>query len=126
MSKKIEAVKSAVFYAQQDPEKLATLVAELITDVVTSVKVQGATSVKNNATTGTTSTYTGKAFSQYDDEMADTVTLTIKQAVEGVSISAGVVTITSAVTDGTKFIVKGAVGTVTAELEVTVTVPEAG
>ena len=124
MSKKVEAIKSMVFYARQDPEALANLIAGVVTDVVITVEVSGATSITNDATEGATSEYAGQAFSQYGDKMTDTVTLSLKQAVTGVTISNGVVTIANTVEDGTKFIVKGAVGTVVAELEVTVIVPE--
>lgn len=124
MSKKVKAIKSMVFYARQDPEAFANLIAGVVTDVVTTVEVYGATSVVNDTTKGATSDYVGQAFSQYGDEMADAVTLSLKETVSGVTISGGVVTIANTVEDGTKFIVKGAVGTVVAELEVTVTVPE--
>lgn len=120
MSKKIEAIAKQVFYSNQDPVSLAKTVASLITDVVTTTKVFGSATVESNATTGTTSTYTGKAYSQYGDDMADAVTLTLKQAVTGVSIAGGVVTIANTVVTGTKFTVVGTANAKTSELEVTV------
>ena len=92
MSKKIEAIKDMVFYAQQKPESLATLIAGLVTDVVTGIKVDGATSI--NVPTGDiaeTATYTASALSQYGDEMSNSVTLALNETVTGVAISDGVV-----------------------------------
>ena len=118
MSKKIEAIKDMVFYAQQKPESLATLIAGLVTDVVTSIKVDGATSI--NVPTGDiaeTATYTASALSQYGDEMSNSVTLALNEAVTGVAISGGVVSVSkTAVAE--KFVLKATCGTVTQLVEV--------
>lgn len=122
MSKKLESIKSQVFYAIQNPHELATTIASLIADVVTSVKVTGPTIVESDTVDGATATYVGKAYSQYEDEMADAVTLTLKQAVTGVAIAEGVVTIANTVVDNTTFTVVGTCGAKTFELLVTVNV----
>lgn len=91
MSNKFEVVKKAVFYAEQNPSALAEIIAGTITDVATTVKVSGASSIPV-ATTGTanTSTYTAEVRSQYDDIMdGASVTFALKAAVTGVSVNSG-------------------------------------
>lgn len=113
MSKKIEAIKEMVFFAQQDPEKLATVIAGVVTDVVTAVKISGAESINvPTGDTANTSTYTAKALSQFGDEMSNTVTLALNEAVTGVSISSGVVSVAKTAT-AESFVVKATCGTVT-------------
>lgn len=117
MSKKIEAIKKAVFYAQQDPEALATVIAGTVTDVVTTVEISGASSITKPTSDSVTESYTGKALSQYGDGMTNTVTLALKTAVTGVSISNGTVTVdTTATADS--FTLKATCGAVTAEMKV--------
>lgn len=123
MSKKLDAIKKAVFYAHENPTELAKIISGAVTDVVSKVTVSGATEIILDTTSGSTSEYTGKAFSQYGDTMTNSVTLALKESVTGVSISDGTVTVAKTVTDGTTFVVKGTSGTVTGELEVTVKVP---
>lgn len=125
MSKKLEAIKKAVFYAQQNPSELAKILADNISDVAKSVVVSGATSIELDTTNGSTSAYTAKAFSQFGDEMDSAVTLALKEAVTGVSISDGTVTVAKTVADGTTFVVKGTCGNAVGELTVTVVIPEA-
>ena len=120
--KKLEALTDAVFYAQQDPKKLATILADIISDVVTSVAVFGAVEIVLDTESGSTAEYTGKALSQFGDEMDETVTLALKEAVTGVSISDGTVTVDKTVADGTTFVIEGTCGSVTGELTVTVKV----
>ena len=125
MSNKLDVVKNQIFYANQDPNSLAKTISDLITDVVTTVKVSGPTEIELDTTDGSTATYTGQAYSQFVDKMSSEVTLSLKTEVTGVSILAGVVTVVSTVVDGTTFVVKGVVGSVTNELTVTVNVTEA-
>ncbi len=120
--KKLEALTDAVFYAQQDPKKLATILADVVSDVVTSVAVFGAVEIVLDTENGSTAEYTGKAISQFGDEMSDAVTLSLKEEVTGVSISDGTVTVAKTVENGTTFVVKGTCGSVTGELTVTVKV----
>ena len=125
MSKKLDIIKKAVFYAHENPTELATILAGNISDVATKVVVSGATSIDLDTTSGSTANYVGKVLSQFGDEMDRSVTLTLKSAVTGVSISSGTVTVVKTVTDGTKFVVKGTCGSVVGELEVTVNVASA-
>lgn len=122
MSKKLDTIKKAVFYAHENPTDLAKILSDSISDVATSVVVSGATSITLDTTDGSTSVYTGKAFSQFGDEMDSSVTLALKAAVTGVSISDGTVTVAKTVTDGTTFVVKGTCGSAVGELTVTVEV----
>lgn len=122
MSKKLDAITKAVFYAHEKPSELAKIIAGSVADTVTSVVVSGATEINLDKTNGSTATYTGKAFSQFGDAMTSSVTLALKAAVEGVTISGGTVTIAKTVTNGTTFVVKGTSGSVTGELTVTVKV----
>ena len=119
MSKKLEHLKKAVFYSQQKPELLAELLCDLVTDVATSISIEGATSIKKPATGNSTETYTAKVLSQYGDVMTGTPTLALKEAVTGVSISSGVVTVASTVT-ATEFVVKATSGTLSSEYTVTI------
>lgn len=119
MSKKLEQIKKAVFYSQQKPELLAELLEGLITDVATSISVEGAISIKKPDTGNVTETYTAKVFSQFGDEMSGTPTLALKESVEGVSISGGTVTVASTVT-ATSFILKATSGSLTSEYTVNI------
>lgn len=109
MSKKFEVIRNAVFYSQQEPEKLAKLLEGTISDVATSVTVAGDSSVVIPlGDTATTKTYTASVLSQYGDVMeGQSVTWSIPETT-GVSIgsstgilevaktaSAGKVTITA-------------------------------
>lgn len=119
MSKKIEAIKKAVFYAQQDPEALATLLSDVISDVATTVEISGASSIAIPESDSVTEEYLTAVLSQFGDEMGDqTITLAIKTAVTGVSISSGVVTVASTTT-ADSFVLKATSGTLTKEMTVT-------
>lgn len=122
MSKKLDAITKAVFYAHEKPSELAKIIAGSVTDTVTSVVVSGATEITLDTENGSTTKYTGKAFSQFGDAMSNSVTLALKAEVTGVTISSGTVTIAKTVTNGTTFVVKGTSGSVTGELTVTVKV----
>ena len=90
MSKKLEALKDAVFYAQQKPEVLATLLAGVITDTATSVCLSGASSI--TVPTGDTAveeTYTAEVLSQFGDTMSGTPTLALTETVTGVTVKIG-------------------------------------
>lgn len=96
-------------------------------DTATSITISGSSLVENDVTNGTTAKYTSVALSQFGDEMSGVeVTLSLKEAVTGVSISGGTVTIANTVADGTVFIIKGSAnsGAILAELKVTVVVPD--
>lgn len=102
MSEKFNALKKAVFYAQQKPEVLASYLADAISDVVSSVVISGADSIKTPAGgSSVTSTYSATVLSQYGDVMAgQSVSFSLKAAVTGVSVdsSTGVVTVANTVT----------------------------
>lgn len=120
MSKKLEAIKEMVFYTQQKPEKLATVIAGLVEDIATSIEVTGADSIKIGED-DVTSTYKAFVFSQYGDSMSgQTITFSLKESVTGVSVneSTGVVTVEST-TEGDSFTVVATSGTLTVEKTVT-------
>lgn len=119
MSKKLDYIKKAVFYSQQKPELLAELLNGIVTDVATSISIEGATSIKKPATGNATETYTAEVLSQYGDVMTGTPTIVLKEAVTGVSLSSGVVTVASTVT-ATEFVLKATSGSLTSEYTVTI------
>lgn len=90
MSKKFEVIRNAVFYSQQEPEKLAKLLEGTISDVATSVTVAGDSSVVIPlGDTATTKTYTASVLSQYGDVMdGQSITYSVTSAT-GVSINSG-------------------------------------
>ena len=116
MSNKFESIKKAVFYAHEKPEDLATLIAGVVSDVVTSIAISGANSIEvPTGDAGNTETYTAKVLSQYGDEMVgQTATFTLKSSVTGVSIRGGVVTVAKTATGGS-FTLVATCGAVTAE-----------
>lgn len=115
MTKKLRVIEDAVFHAQQNPKALARILEPLVTDVVSSVHINGADSIEVAASGGadSTSAFTGAAFSQYGDPMDNSVTLTLNEAVTGVSISNGTVTVVAG-TSAESFVLKATCGTVTA------------
>ena len=116
MSKKYDAIKRAVFYANQKPQLLADILEGAVSDAVTSVTLSGADSIKvPSGDTANTATYTAKAFSQFGDEMAgQSITIALKASVTGVSISSGVVSVAKTAT-ATSFTLTATCGTVVAE-----------
>lgn len=102
MSKKYEYVKKAVFYSEQKPDMLASLIAGTITDVVTSVTVSGDAEIEiPSGDTATTKTYTAEVLSQFGDVMSgQTVTWSVTSAT-GVSISNGVLSVGKTASAGT-------------------------
>lgn len=125
MSKKFDAIKKAVFYAHEKPEELANILESIVSDVVTSVAISGADSIKiPSGDTANTATYTAKALSQFGDEMTgQTITLALKASVTGVSISNGTVSVAKTAT-AESFTIKATCGTVTAEKTVALTAAE--
>lgn len=119
MSKKIEAIKDAVFYAQQKPEVLAQIIAGAVTDVATSISIEGASVVKKPTTGNATEDYSAKVISQFGDVMTGTPTLALKEAVTGVSVSGTTVTVASTVT-ATSFVLKATSGSLAAEKTITI------
>lgn len=119
MSKKLEYLKRVVFYSQQKPELLAELLCDTITDVATSVSISGADSITKPETGNATATYTAQVLSQYGDVMTGTPTLALKEAVTGVSISDGTVTVANTVT-ATEFTLKATSGSLTSEYTVSI------
>lgn len=118
MSKKLEAIKKAVFYAQQKPEMLANILAGVVSDIATSVEIAGADSITiPSGDTANTEDYTATILSQFGDTMTAEVTYTLKAAVTGVSISDNTVSVASTASAGS-FIVVATSGTVSAEKEV--------
>lgn len=121
MSNKLNAIREAVFYSKERPEKLAEIISGLVTDVATSITISGADSIEIPASNNTTSDYTATVFSQYGDKMTGTsVTLALKTAVTGVSISNCTVTVASTCT-ASSFILKATSGTVTKEKTIALT-----
>lgn len=119
MSKKLEALKDAVFYAQQKPEVLATLLAGVITDTATSVRLSGASSI--TVPTGDTAveeTYTAEVLSQFGDTMSGTPTLTLTETVTGVTVSGMKVSVAKTAT-ATSFTLKATSGSLSAQMTVT-------
>lgn len=116
MSNKYDAIKKAVFYAHEKPEALADILEGIVSDVVTSVALSGADSIEiPSGDTANTKTYTAKALSQFGDEMeGQTVTIALKSAVTGVSISSGVVSVAKTATEES-FTLTATCGTVVAE-----------
>lgn len=119
MSKKLEYIRKAVFYSQQKPELLAELLAGVVTDVATSVSIEGSTFIKKPASGNATASYTAKVLSQYGDVMTGTPTLALKEAVTGVSISDGTVTVASTVT-AKSFTIKATSGSLVGEYTVSI------
>ena len=122
MSNKYDAIKKAVFYAHENPEALADILEGIVSDVVTSVALNGADSIEiPSGDTDNTKTYTAKALSQFGDEMeGQTVTIALKSAVTGVSISSGVVSVAKTATEES-FTLTATCGTVVAEKTVALT-----
>lgn len=119
MSKKFEAIKKAAFYSKENPAELAKILEGVVTDTVSSVAVTGATEIKVPTGDDTTVTYEAKALSQFGDEMSNAVTLALKAATTGVTVSGKTVTVTKTATKKTKFVLVGTCGSVKGELEVT-------
>lgn len=111
MSKKTDTIKDMVFFAQQNPSALAELISSLVTDVVTTVKVNGATSITIPTGDSVTETYSAKALSQYGDEMSNSVTLSLEGEVTGVTISGDTVTVAKTAT-ADSFTIKATCGSV--------------
>lgn len=97
MSKKMEYMKKAVFYAKEKPETLAELLAGLVTDVFTDVVFTSApVEVEIPKSDNTTVTYVAEAQSQYGDKMSNEVTYALVATHEGATITtAGVLTVES-------------------------------
>lgn len=124
MSKRADFLKKAVFYAQQNPSALADYLYANIADTLDNVVISGAEVIENNDLNGvTTPAYTAVAYNAYGDVRSDSITLALKASVSGVSISEGVVTLTTDVADATTFIIKATIdGVIHGELPVTVAV----
>ena len=117
MSKKVDTIKNAVFYAQQKPEVLAEIIAGAVTDVATVVDIAGADSIGIPESGGASNTedYTATVFSQFGDVIAGaSVTFALDEAVTGVSVSNKTVTVTDATT-ADSFVLKATSGTVVAK-----------
>lgn len=97
MSKKMEYMKKAVFYAKEKPETLAELLAGLVTDVFTDVVFTSApVEVEIPKSDSTTVNYVAEAQSQYGDKMSNAVTYALVADHTGATITtAGVLTVES-------------------------------
>lgn len=97
MSKKMEYIKNAVFYAKEKPETLAELLAGLVTDVFTDVVFTSApVEVEIPKSDSTTVNYVAEAQSQYGDKMSNAVTYALVAEHTGAIITtAGVLTVES-------------------------------
>ena len=112
MSKKHEAIKKAVFYAQQKPDDLATILDGVVSDTVAKVVVTGDDSITIPASDSVSKTYSAKVYSSFGDEMTgQTITYALVESVTGVSISGAIVTVASTCT-ATSFGIKATCGTV--------------
>lgn len=119
MSKKLEALTEAVFYAQQKPEVLASLLAGVITDTATSVTLDGPDSVQLKADASVTADFTSAVLSQFGDTMSGTPTIALNESVTGVSVSGGTVTLTKDVT-ATAFTLKATSGSLSITKTITI------
>lgn len=125
MSKKLEAIKKAVFYAHENPIELAKILEANVSDVVTKVAIAGNSSIEiPSGDTDNTATYTATVFSQYGDVMTgQTVTFALDEAVTGVSVSDGVVTVSKTAT-AESFVLKATCGSVVEKKTIALTTPE--
>ena len=106
MSKKLDTLTKAVFYAEQKPEKLAEILAGNISDVATSVGISGpAKIIIPSGNIENTATYTASVLSQFGDAMEGAPVLTLKENVTGVSIADGVVSVAKTASAGTIYVV---------------------
>lgn len=125
MSKKYNYIKQAIFYANEKPDMLASLLEGVVSDVVVKTELFGADSIEiPTGDTPNTSTYTAKAFSQFGDEMTTPPTITLKASVTGVSISDGVVSVANTAT-AESFTLVATSGSVTSEKVVALAVVNA-
>lgn len=118
MSKKVDVIAQKIFYSQQNPEDLATIIAGLISDEVTFVEISGAKSINIPSADSVTEDYKAVALSQFGDAMSDSVTLSLNDTYTGVSISDGTVTVSSTATDDS-FVLKATCGSIEQLLSVT-------
>lgn len=103
MSKKMDYIKNAVFYAKEKPETLAELLAGLVTDVFTAVVFTSApVEVEIPSGDDVTATYVAEAQSQYGDKMSNAVTYSLVATHEGATIESatGVLTVTKSASAG--------------------------
>ena len=100
MSKKLETIKKAVFYAHENPNPLAEIIAGNVSDVVTSVAISGADSIDvPTGDTANTAEYSAVAFSQFGDEMSgQTITFSLKASVTGVTLSTNTISVANTAT----------------------------
>ena len=118
MTKKQKYMEDLVFHAQSKPSALGDVLASLVSDVVTDIKVSGAKTITIPASS-VDEDYTAVVYSQYGDVMESaSVTLALKSSVTGVSISDGTVTVDSTASAGT-FTITATSGTKVVEYEVT-------
>lgn len=100
MSKKFEYMKNVAFYSEQKPELLAKVLSGLVSDVATSVVIEGKTSINIPESSSVTEDYTAKLFSQFGDVMDSTsMTWAVVATGTGVSILNGTLTVESTATD---------------------------
>ena len=118
MSKKFEYIKKAVFYSQQNPAALATLIAGTVSDVATTVTVTGEAEITIPADEAVTKSYTATVLSQFGDVMqGETIVWSVTSAT-GVSISNGTLSVGKTASAGT-ITVTATDGTVSGSFEVT-------
>lgn len=112
MSKKLEKIKEMVFYSHENPIPLARVISDMVTDVVSDIKVSGAKEITVPTDSDVTEDYTAVALSQFGDTMEDSVTLALSEEVTGVSISGKTVTVSKTATDD-HFVIKATCGSIT-------------
>ena len=122
MSKKLDFMKDAVFFAKEKPQTLAEILASLVTDVFTDVVFTSApVEVEIPESDSTTVTYVAEAQSQYGDKMENAVTFSLVSAHTGATITtAGVLTVAST-TEAGNIEVKATSGDKSATVKVTLT-----
>lgn len=119
MSNKLDYLTKAVFYAHEKPEMLAKVLAGTVQDTATAVSVSGPDTLYVDADDGATGDYTAVVLSQFGDVMTGTTaTLALKEAVTGVSIADGTVTVAKTCT-AEGFVITATSGSAVAEYPVT-------
>ena len=112
MSKKLEEIKNMVFYSHVNPIPLARVISDMVTDVVSNIKVSGAKKITVPTDSDVTEDYSAVALSQFGDTMEDSVTLALNEEVTGVSISGNTVTVSKTATND-YFVIKATCGSIT-------------
>lgn len=119
MSKKLDAIKNAVFYSKENPSILANILVGLVSDTVSSIVIGGDTLIEIPTESSVTKDYTLTALSQFGDVMSgQSITLAVDGSVTGVSVSGKTLTVDTTAQEGT-FKLKATCGSIVEYLTVT-------